>query len=342
MEQHARAYIAPLLGVLSIAAGSQARIATDGGSWYAKEATWLETMIASREKLMKEAGIVASSPTRIAKSVPATIMITNSMESIREGRKQQVPVKIDVSGVKDIYISGELENFYTRAKTAYGRNDLSKFHFSDAGGRKLGPARPGKVEKKKGRKPKPTEIPIPVPPGAKYLEGTAVIGHSRTLLCIDTKRISRKYKDYGLAVENLLDFLYRDFPDRESIRQIITEAHAGVWTQDWRDVGEIAERYAERCPEKLKGQARALAARVKDVKGLESVRAFYYRGLVPGRMELAEKTLAYVEKSARRPELASKLRKTAAAIRSARRGLGRHPCRALQATPADHTEPPGA
>ena len=72
-----------------------------------------------------------------------------------------------------------------------------------------------------------------------------------------------------------------DFPTPAAQRQIRWEREDGIWDQEWiaGDLRPLAERYAAatRKQETLDAKARELAGTVTDARGLDSIRALYYR-----------------------------------------------------------------
>ena len=83
-----------------------------------------------------------------------------------------------------------------------------------------------------------------------------------------------------MAREQLWDLVGRDFPDGPQHRQMTWEKGDGLWATDWKagDWTALADRYARaaRLPRQA-GKAKELAAQVKDAAGLQAVREVYYQ-----------------------------------------------------------------
>jgi len=79
------------------------------------------------------------------------------------------------------------------------------------------------------------------------------------------------------ATDELWELLARDFGQPSALRQMRWERVDRIWSRDWRDLRELALRYAGLTRGSLKPQAEALARRAEDVGGLQAVREIYYR-----------------------------------------------------------------
>jgi formylglycine-generating enzyme required for sulfatase activity len=79
--------------------------------------------------------------------------------------------------------------------------------------------------------------------------------------------------------EKLWRLIERDFPDRQSRRQMAWEREDKIWTEDWPfgTTAVLAQRYAGATRAGLAGGAGELARSVKTAADLESLRKLYYR-----------------------------------------------------------------
>jgi len=123
------------------------------------------------------------------------------------------------------------------------------------------------------------------------------------------------------ALEALGQQLREAFPDPLSLRQMRLEEGAGIWKADWEpgNWSELAARYAQASgPSREKAQELVKACR--SLADLETVRGLFYVQHAKARLDLAEKTLAFVERAAPRPQLAAELKALNARLADAEQG----------------------
>jgi len=111
------------------------------------------------------------------------------------------------------------------------------------------------------------------------------------------------------------------FPDQLSCRECRIEQRYGLWRKDSQQDGwpELAQRYA-RAAGKLAPKAHELAKNCRSLADLRVVRDLFYVERAQARLALAEKTLALVERSAPRPQLASQLQELQGQLAAAAEG----------------------
>ena len=93
-------------------------------------------------------------------------------------------------------------------------------------------------------------------------------------------RVARpRIRRAGDARRSLWRRLQRDFSDKQSRRQMAWERQDGIWPPDGRSgtAADLAERYAGATRAGLAGEARQLAANVKQTADLDALRSLYYR-----------------------------------------------------------------
>lgn len=112
------------------------------------------------------------------------------------------------------------------------------------------------------------------------------------------------------GLETIFHLSVQTFPDQLTLRQQRLEDKAGIWIEGWKegDVAELARRYAEACAPAQKELAAKLAQACKNLADLRKVRDLFYLQHAITRLELARKTLAFVEQQAARPEFAAQLK----------------------------------
>lgn len=117
-------------------------------------------------------------------------------------------------------------------------------------------------------------------------------------------------KQQTLARETIFHLASQAFPDHLYLRQRRLEEKAGVWKTDWQvgNLAELAKRYAEASAPAQQELAKKRAQQCQNLADLQAVRGLFYVQYAQARLELAAKTLAFVERAAPRPELAAQLR----------------------------------
>ncbi len=113
----------------------------------------------------------------------------------------------------------------------------------------------------------------------------------------------------------------KDFPDQLSVREQRIEESAGIWKDPWKpgDWTGMAGRYARACGP-LAGKAKEMAGRCASSDDLRTVRDLFYVQHAERRLAFAVRTLAFVEMSAPRPQLAAQLKALQTQLVDAREG----------------------
>ena len=116
--------------------------------------------------------------------------------------------------------------------------------------------------------------------------------------------------DQAVVDRQALERLVRDgFCDQQSADEQRVERDARIWQEPWPagDFAELAARYARSCAEPYRKAADRRAKSARSADDLEAVRGLFYMRYTAERLELARKTLEFVQQGAPRPKLAAEL-----------------------------------
>ncbi|MCP4378943.1 MAG: hypothetical protein GY794_22550, partial [bacterium] len=118
-----------------------------------------------------------------------------------------------------------------------------------------------------------------------------------------------------------LPILFADFNSPEALRQMYRERADQIWKTFLRPnngkLKTLAEGYATHCRGEDKDLAAKLAEATRDMAGLLKVRNLYYKAMTFEAMGLAERTVAFVEKSVKLPAMRKQLAALSAKVKSA-------------------------
>ncbi|HUT33151.1 MAG TPA: hypothetical protein VNE39_06720 [Planctomycetota bacterium] len=326
--------IARLLGAAALWAASGLALA--GEPSFARRDTWLESLVASREALIRQAAETRSAGEATAPKgfQPLHVEMT--------GKDTPRRVRIAVEGLKKLYLGSDGRRpaiFGNPVTVALELEDdppvlagLRERRFEDSGfvkhdgqGRDWTPVRAGDRVFARGLLIQRAEAELPLDGEAECLEmwiGVADPNDNRPVrIWADWRPAPQPSPSQEKALEALGQSLREAFPDPLSLRQMRLEEAAGIWREDWEPGkwSDLAARYAQACGP-LREKALELAKACKSLADLDTVRGLFYVQHAKARLELAEKTLAFVEGAAPRPQLAAELKALQARLAAAEQG----------------------
>jgi len=314
------------LAVFATACASAARAAEP--AYFVKKDTWLETIIASRDALAAME----------AKAKQEYLSDTKAFQPVRvrvSGEDIPKAVKLRVGGLQKLFITSDnaRQVFLTDFKQADSLGRPLPMTMSKARSRSL--VRQGRASLKpqagRGRQAllgqaviMRAEVAISLDPKAETLEVTVGVsdGKKPSLeVRFDRGSASELLQEHNRAVESILSLAAAAFDNPISRRQQDIEQRADIWVDNWQsgDWPELAGRYARACG-KLAPEAIELAKACKSFEDLKKVRDLFYVPFAETRLDLAARTLAFVEYSAPRPKFAAAMKALQARLEDARKG----------------------
>ena len=132
----------------------------------------------------------------------------------------------------------------------------------------------------------------------------------RARLVVDALPVIAVRDKYQSERDRIESLACADFADGPATREQMLERRDGIWREAWKpgDVAALAARYARACRDAdLRDAAWRRAKLARIPADLQAVRDLYYVGHGRERLDLARRTLAFVERSEPRPELAREL-----------------------------------
>ena len=301
--------------------------------------TWVETLLASRETLAR---MESGWDQQVAGDREGDSVLT-SFQPLRlelSGKDGARDIKVKVAGLKDVWLGvkadrsvymGDLrlvDRDGTARVVAWGepRNYIARTHNNwdhDSAGAK-GPIQIGTRTFAKWMRATDAEMMLRLDDKVEFLQAT--IG------CRDNKdeRTARFWVECRSGVETQK----RPQDSRSAIWRRTMESFSGVnlvrqlrledaiWKSDWKDLAELAMRYAAGCDGALRRRAEQRAKDCKSIQDLLAVRDLFYVRPVQARLELARRTLEFVQKSAARPGLAAEMDKLTRRYAEVQQGQG--------------------
>jgi len=287
--------------------------------------TWVQTMVASREALVREEQAAYRAQEA---AIPGFKDFKPFRAELTFAAATQ-PVKVRVTGLKRFSIgtSGGQEHFFLaepRLVDADGNATALSVAMAKRGGRLARlrhdgeeriwtPIKIGQQTFARGAVGNDFELTWDV--GDKALWFEATIGlvprnvSPAVRVCVWVEAVSladRANKQYWDRLY-LWDLAARAFPDGLNSRQQRLELAAEIWRDDWTDLPALAMRYAALCPKALGQRAEKMAQACTTVEQLESLRELHYLQYASARLDLAARTLELVERSAPRPQFAPRI-----------------------------------
>ena len=319
-----------LLGVAFIAVAFVSTVRAGGDGYFVKKDTWVETIVASREALSAQEA-KARQEYAGQKNVfqPVEVKIT--------GQDSPRSVKLSVVGLRKIYIGSESDRQVLLAKFRQTDSHGDVLPLATSGARSLSLGRGGRAKftatgpRTRDRKSplgsavlKRAEIELNLSPQAEKLEvAIGLTDGKKTPITVrfDRRSEGELIRSHDRAMERISSLTAAAFDDSISRRQQNLERKAGIWVENWKtgDWADLAGRYA-RASGKLASKAIELARSCKSFNDLQKVRGMFYVEPAEARLELAARTLAFVQHAALRPEHAAMLKRLQGRLEEARQG----------------------
>ncbi len=309
---------------------------------YVRRDTWQETLRVSREALMRAEAEKRRAMEAARKSNPAMREFQPLRRTLK-GDHEPVPVRISVKGLDRLYLyvtgpddGGFLEPRLTdgAGKTAFvdwdSRQKLTEELHLGGGHINWHPdnwRRPVRHEGRELRSAlevRDTELCIRLEGRYEWFETTLdtrwTNNYREVTFGVDCQSRLRPRREGRAKRLAIWQQVCRDFPGDSLREQQRLEMQDAIWlklgrdrrgrpevldARDWQpgDFAELARRYAEACGDELKPRAEKLAAEASGPADLAGVRSLYYLDRTQRRRQLAEQTLAFVERHGPRPEL---------------------------------------
>ncbi len=317
-------------------------MADDSAPYFVKQESWLATVVASRTALAgQETQALQAAQAR--KLGDPLLKAFDAQDFSATGQDEPRTLKLCVAGLKKVFLGscGPRPLVVSDArllKTQGGAVALTAAHISLTKIDQYGnlrhdkeanwkPVKSGRRVFTHGMELNRSEVALEL--GGKYesLELTLGVPNENpndkrpTRVWVSCESVAQQEMRHSAAVEKIWTLAAGAFPGPVAHRERWLEEAADIWRTPWQsgDWSELAGRYAKRCG-KLSSPARELAKRCQSLADVEAVRGLFYVPHAEERLALAEKTLAYVEQSAPRPEFAAQLKALQAQLSAASAG----------------------
>ena len=290
--------------------------------FYQKKATWQETVLASREALLR----AEADDEKQEGAKKAADPVLGGFQPVHGellGKQSPRQVHIRVAGLKFLYIGakGPTDVFFGDARLIdrQGRAmPLMDVRSSTAGlsvrldAGKREPVKIGKQVFESGFEIRDGEIGFQLDGKAESVElwvaprrdaaATSYWIECRAFYKRETRSLAARETIWRLACEQ--------FPERPSALERRVEEDCAIWKQDWKpgDVAELARRYAMACHGDFRKTAEKRIETVRTPADLKAIRDLVFLERARPRLELAQRTLEFVERSAPRPQWAAPLK----------------------------------
>lgn len=314
--------------VVAAACVSSARAGDD--EYFVKKGTWVETIVASREAL-------SAQEARAQQDLAGDKHGFQPVEVKVTGQDSPRSVKLSVAGLRKVYISCESDRQVLLAKFRQTNSHGDVLPLSTSMARSLPLARGGRAkfnaDGPRGRDRqsplgiavlKLAEIELNLSPQAEMFEvaiGLTDGKKSPITVRFDRRSEGELKRSHEGAISRIYALTEAAFDDSISRRQQNIERKVGIWVENWEtgDWADLAGRYA-RASGKLAPKAVELAKSCKSFEDLKKVRDLFYVQPAEARLELAARTLAFVQHAAPRPEHAAMLKRLQRRLEEARLG----------------------
>ena len=336
---HALALLSLLLGVASAAKLKAPKPFPGENEFFVLKSNWVETLLASREMLARLEVEAEKGMGEFRRGDP----VLKDFRPVRmEIAETSVPaeLKIRVAGMKDVHLGvrgetyvvfGDLRVVDRDGKVNPVAHDQPKRYIHrthqhwdhDDRGRK-DPMKLGDRPFARWFKTREGEMSLRLDEGSEFL--LATVGpdprkdRKPSLLYVDYRSKQEREQKPKEAREAIWRRTMESFTGPSVMRQIRLEEN--IWKDDWKDLGELAGRYARECDGELRKAAEERAGNCKSIADLLAVRDLFYVRPVQARLELARRTLEFVQRAAARPELAAELDKLDKQYAELRQGRG--------------------
>ncbi|HEY3325254.1 MAG TPA: hypothetical protein VGP72_32680 [Planctomycetota bacterium] len=304
---------------------SAAAFAANAQDYFVKRDTWIETILASYEALSQQEDLAEKQSEAGRQADPAL----KAFDSLRiELSNKDAPriIRVQIGGLKNVYVGSFGDELFLAQPRLVNRDGTVRplefgapknpihgtsghWQWDNAGER--GPIKLGDQLFERWFRPHDAELTLKLDDQVQWLETTA------GLLTSKENRHAQFYVDWRSAMElrkkpleartRIWRMAAAAFPGQQSLREQRLEELAGIWKSDWKSLAELAGRYAAGAEGSLRKQAEERAKACQSVADLQAVRDLFYVRYLKPRLELARKTLEFVEQSAKRPELAAEL-----------------------------------
>ncbi|MCY3017876.1 MAG: hypothetical protein NTW87_02435 [Planctomycetota bacterium] len=315
-----------LLGLAAWCIVAAAAWAADNAPCFVKKDTWLETVLASREALASREG-QAEKQAQAGRAADAAAK--QSFAAVRfemTGRDQPRDVRLQVAGLKRIYIgvAGERGLYFGHPRVVNRDGNAQPVELGQPkglicassgswGGAREGENKPISLagqEFAHWLRGQDGELTVELGDQADWLlmtVGLRTKDERKAQAWVDCRPSLEMVKRPSESRQEIWRLAAEAFPGKQTLRQQRLEEVAGIWDAEWKDLAELAGRYANACEGPLRQPAQARARECKSIAELQAVRDMFYARFARPRLELARKTLDFVERAAPRPELAARL-----------------------------------
>ena len=312
-------FLCSLPAVLAAAPQGSGQQSDQPPTYFVKKATWLETVIASREALARQqnGGITSPVPGSPEEGVRKQFA---PLEVEMTGADKPRKVKLPVGGVKRLYLATRgARGFFADVQMTDLHGGVRPLDVGQAVPRGWGRRRQDQTVQRGDQvfarilDTRDSEYAVDLNGQAAWVEiwiGASDTKDSRPVrFCVDSRSVIERMRTQTSSRENVWAAAAEAFPDPAYIYQRGAEELAGIWTNDWKagDLAELAIRYAKGCDVAYRKQALKRAKDCPSLADLQAVRDLFYASRAGARLELARRTLALVQRVAPRPEMAAEL-----------------------------------
>jgi hypothetical protein len=315
------------VGLVAGAASAEHGEKTEAPSCYSPRDTWWETMLASREALSELEAAAERKAEADRKSHPV-LKAFHPLRTELSTRDEPRKIRLRIAGVKQLYLgsAGRTEVFLGEPQLigrdgkavplplAKARGPTRHGFFVHSGMRnRWRPIVWGQHKYATGFMMGNWEIRVELDGRAEWLDGWLGARHRNDVrqaeFWVQHRSLGDVKAKAAAAREAITVAVAGAFPSPVECRQQRLEARVGIWRADWKrgDLAKLAARYADACAADQKQAAQEIARRCRSVAALKAVRSLFYAQHIKGRLGLARKTLALVERAAPRPRLAAEL-----------------------------------
>jgi hypothetical protein len=327
------------VALLAMNVGSPAAAGPAAAAYFVPKATWQETLLASREAI----GAAENETEKQAAAQKAADPVLREFQPVLDqitGKDEPRKVRIRLAGVKRIYLGAGVSNelifgnprwFDREGQTVPPpplRVQMNRGVVRHDGYREWQPITVGKQVFETGFLLRDAEVWFEPGQRIQGLELTVATRGSRvpTPFWIDLRSHAQQESAMAASRENVWRLTAERFPDRDCEFQRRLEESQGIWKQDWKpgDFVELATRYATACHGEFRKAALEAAQTVRTPADLQRVREIFYLEHARQRLELARRTLEFVELAARRPQFAAALQALEKQVADARPAADAH------------------
>ncbi len=328
-----------LVGVASAARFKTPKPFPGEDEFFVLKPTWVETLLASREALAR----VEAEHDKQMEEFRLGDPVLKSFRPVRmEVAETSAPaeLKLRVAGLKDVHLGVKGETYvvlgdlrvvdrdgkvnpvaYDQPKR-YIHGTRQNWDHDDRG--QKGPFKLGDRSFARWFKTREGEMSLRLDEGSEFLLATVGTDPRKdrkpSVLYVDHRSKQERDQKPKEAREAVWRRTMESFTGPNVLRQIHLEE--SIWKEDWKDLAELAGRYARECEGETRKTAEQRAGACKSIADLLAVRDLFYVKPIQARLELGRRTLEFVQRSAARPELAAELDKLDRSYAELRQGRG--------------------